>query len=341
MNRQIKFRIFFLASALMASSQTHAFVLSGQDWTWQPHPMGENFTICDTGANSINANEIAALQAAAQAWANVAIFDFTFGANACNAAPTFDGVNQISHGPLPASVWATTFWWWSNDDEIQEADIVFSDGSNGLTLSTANPTPPNQGDFQSIALHELGHVLSLGHAPPPAIMQASIPAGSQRRVLDPDDQNGIRAIYGADACDLAGLPCLTVNKILKHPDYNHLRLFNLTIDGVTVKANINSGSSGPQSVRPGSHTVSETGGTGTSLGAFGTVIGGDCAADGTITIATIAEGRKTCTITNYDNEGGCPSGRFCCEPGGGTEDCEPPGCSSACLSCSPPGGQCP
>jgi hypothetical protein len=35
-----------------------------------------------------------------------------------------------------------------------------------------------------------------------------------------------------------------VNKILKHPDHNHLRLFNLQIDGVTVRENINAGSSG-------------------------------------------------------------------------------------------------
>jgi probable HAF family extracellular repeat protein len=130
---------------------------------------------------------------------------------------------------------------------------------------------------------------------------------------------------------------LTVNKILKHPDHNHLRLFNLKIDGVTVKANINSGSSGPQTVSIGTHTVSETGAPSTPLSAFGTVIGGDCAADGTV---TLAEGdNKICTITNYDHFGGCPT--TCCEPGDGTEDCEPPHCSSACLRCSPPGGSCP
>jgi probable HAF family extracellular repeat protein len=130
---------------------------------------------------------------------------------------------------------------------------------------------------------------------------------------------------------------LTVNKILKHPDHNHLRLFNLQIDGVTVKEKINSGSSGPQTVSIGTHTVSETGAPGTPLSAFGTVIGGDCAADGTV---TLAEGdNKICTITNYDHLGGCPT--TCCEPGDGTEDCEPPHCSSACLRCSPPGGACP
>jgi alpha-tubulin suppressor-like RCC1 family protein len=113
---------------------------------------------------------------------------------------------------------------------------------------------------------------------------------------------------------------LTVVKILEHPDQHHLRLFNLRIDGVTVVTNLNGGSTGPRVVGPGSHSVSETGGTGTSLGAFGTVIGGDCAADGTV---SLAEGEsKTCTITNFDHEGGCSSEQHCCDPGDGTQQCK-------------------
>jgi hypothetical protein len=120
---------------------------------------------------------------------------------------------------------------------------------------------------------------------------------------------------------IAGTPLtqLTVRKILVHPDHNHLRLFNLMIDGVVVGANINSGISGPHRVNPGNHTVSEAGGTRTPLGAFGRVIGGDCAADGSINLAP--GDRKTCTITNYDNTGGCPLGSVCCEPGDGTQAC--------------------
>ena len=139
-------------------------------------------------------------------------------------------------------------------------------------------------------------------------------------------------------------PQLTVFKILKHPDANHLRLFNLQIDGVTVRANVNSGSTGPQTMSPGNHTVSEKGGTGTSLSDFGTVIGGDCAADGSVSLAP--GDFKTCTITNFDHSGGCrsagapPRRSVCCEPGDGTEDCQPPNCSSACQKCSPAGGEC-
>jgi hypothetical protein len=112
---------------------------------------------------------------------------------------------------------------------------------------------------------------------------------------------------------------------LVHPDHNQLRLFNLMIDGVVVRTNVNAGTA-PQRVSPGNHTVSETGGTGTSLSEFRTVIGGDCTADGTVNLAL--GDNKTCTITNYDNFGGCAIGKVCCDPGDGTE---------GCLRCGRPG----
>jgi hypothetical protein len=78
---------------------------------------------------------------------------------------------------------------------------------------------------------------------------------------------------------------------------NDTGLFNLRIDGVVLAANVgNNGSTGAQFVTIGSHTVSETAGTGTSLGDYTTVIGGDCAANGSVSLA--AGDNKTCTITN-------------------------------------------
>jgi hypothetical protein len=127
-----------------------------------------------------------------------------------------------------------------------------------------------------------------------------------------------------------GEPQLTINKFLVHPSTHHLRLFNLQIDGFTVRANVNGGSTGPQGVCPGNHTIGETGGTGTSLAQFHTVIGGDCAPDGTV---NLAQGdNKTCTITNFDNIGGCSGQSHCCEPGVGTQGCK---------RCVPPDRECP
>jgi alpha-tubulin suppressor-like RCC1 family protein len=129
-------------------------------------------------------------------------------------------------------------------------------------------------------------------------------------------------------------PYLNIRNILVHPDIHKRRLFNLRIDGVVVRANDNGGNSGFQVVSPATHTVSETGSTGTPIGAFGVVIGGDCAADGTVNLAPADQ--KLCTITNYDHEGGCldkgSKKSICCEPGDGAQ---------GCLVCSKPGQGCP
>lgn len=91
-------------------------------------------------------------------------------------------------------------------------------------------------------------------------------------------------------------PTLTVVKVLLPGD--DTGLFNLQIDGTTHAADVgDNGTTGPIAVNAGAvHTVSETAGTGTSLSDYVSTIGGDCAADGTVSLA-LAE-NKTCTITN-------------------------------------------
>jgi hypothetical protein len=106
---------------------------------------------------------------------------------------------------------------------------------------------------------------------------------------------------------------LTVNMFLEHPDRDFLRLFNLQIDGTTVRANLNGGSTGPQQVSAGIHTVGETDDTGPGAQCCKVVIGGDCAANGTVNLAPGE--RKTCTITNFDRFGGCRDEFRCCESG--------------------------
>jgi hypothetical protein len=76
-------------------------------------------------------------------------------------------------------------------------------------------------------------------------------------------------------------------------------LFNLRIDGATAGTGANVGDGGTTGFVPvnaGNHTVSETAGTNTTLSDYTTVIGGDCAANGTVSLALAQN--KTCTITN-------------------------------------------
>jgi hypothetical protein len=75
--------------------------------------------------------------------------------------------------------------------------------------------------------------------------------------------------------------------------------FNLTIDGRTAGSGANigcGGSTGAVAVAPGSYVVGETPAGDTDLGDYTTIIGGDCAADGSV---LVAQGdQATCTILN-------------------------------------------
>ena len=95
-------------------------------------------------------------------------------------------------------------------------------------------------------------------------------------------------------------PMLAVEKICVPS--NDGGLFNLTIDGQASADQPCGGRLGPVVVSPGVHHVGETAGTRTSLSSYTTFVGGDCAADGSVTVA--AGETKTCTITNVRNDEG-------------------------------------
>ena len=62
---------------------------------------------------------------------------------------------------------------------------------------SSNPTASNQVDLESVAVHEIGHNLGLGHSQVQnAIMFPSIPLGTTKRNLGQDDINGLQALYG-------------------------------------------------------------------------------------------------------------------------------------------------
>ncbi|KAL5722318.1 hypothetical protein ACHQM5_005854 [Ranunculus cassubicifolius] len=62
---------------------------------------------------------------------------------------------------------------------------------------STNPTSSSQTDLESVAVHEIGHVLGLRHSSNSgAIMYASLYPGEIKRDLQRDDVQGIQTLYG-------------------------------------------------------------------------------------------------------------------------------------------------
>ncbi|KAJ4729246.1 metalloendoproteinase 2-MMP-like [Melia azedarach] len=128
------------------------------------------------------------IQRAFQRWADVSQFTFQEATEA-NQANIVIGFYSKDHGdnyPFdgPGMVLAHAFS--PTDGRFHyDADENWSSNPSG-----------NQADLESVAVHEIGHLLGLGHSMDPnAIMFAEIPAGTVKRDLTQDDIDGIRALY--------------------------------------------------------------------------------------------------------------------------------------------------
>ena len=72
--------------------------------------------------------------------------------------------------------------------------------------------------------------------------------------------------------------------------------FGLQIDGQTKATGGNGATTGAVAVDDGAHSVGEVGAAGTDLSHYESSIGGDCAANGSVTLAP--GDNKVCVITN-------------------------------------------
>ncbi|KAJ6877764.1 metalloendoproteinase 1-like [Populus alba x Populus x berolinensis] len=102
------------------------------------------------------------------------------------------------------SVCSNAFKKWSDVSQL-----TFQEASDGASANidgrlhfdaeekwSANPAM-DQFDLESVAVHEIGHLLGLDHSSDSnAVMYSGIPSGTKKRDLAQDDIDGIHALYG-------------------------------------------------------------------------------------------------------------------------------------------------
>ena len=171
---------------------------NGQKWfdTW---PVVE-YRINDSGSPGDGCT-LTALQNAADTWSNAgAKFSYSYaGPHSRIGSFAYNMVNEITWYDLGSSstLAQATWWFYSSTGEIFEADMVFN---TNHVWSTLPQTPAGAFDVETVALHEFGHWLSLGHSSVyEAVMWPSY-KGTQR-TLHTDDIAGITYIYGAAATE--------------------------------------------------------------------------------------------------------------------------------------------
>lgn len=184
-----------------------------------------------------------AIQAALQTWTDVATSNFSFLYQAETASTAYgenDGMNLIclgALGPGYESTLALNTFWYTAQGQLLDSDIKFNDLFTWATDSSAMAH-----DVQTIAVHELGHSLSLADlyeaGDKTKIMYYSLSTGEIKRALQQDDKDGITYLYSGGASTTSstttvpssttttGRPC-PAQKALgeNNPDLENLRAF--------------------------------------------------------------------------------------------------------------------
>jgi hypothetical protein len=180
------------------------YVLCGRDWTYQSDPMGESYKInanCQDGQAGDANSQRTQIQNGANVWNDAgADFEFTYGGTSTQTYVQYNGTNLVYFDTTPpdgGGYLAATYSWF-NGNNILECDVVFDDqhwvwwnGSGGCY---------GYFDIWSVAAHEFGHFLCLGHSGFYwATMYYAIGScETHPRTLYFDDIDGIMAIYGTE-----------------------------------------------------------------------------------------------------------------------------------------------
>lgn len=212
-----------VVAALVTETPAAAYLklgtmLNGQvvDVTWQQQPI--RYFVSDYAGNGVSAADLrGALARAAATWSGVdsATVRFEFQGMTAALPEVVDGrttIGFLDRPDLDQVLGVTSFLLDSTTGAIVEADVFFN---SRFVWSVSAEGTPGRVDLESVALHELGHLLGLGHsaigetertssgnrrllATGASMFPIAMMAGSvAERVLHPDDVAGVSDLYPA------------------------------------------------------------------------------------------------------------------------------------------------
>lgn len=167
---------------------------------WRYNPAGQPAGVTTDQA-------VSALQKAFSAWsAGCQLRDEYLGTTSATVIKK-DGVTAIGWGDAKGFSGYTNFWWDGNY-QINEGDIVFS-----------AEKVPNATELQTIAVHEIGHLLGLSHSDQPRSIMFSNPYHSEKYLIQPkgDDFSVCTLLYGSSG--LVSYPDLGARPVQAQPGY--------------------------------------------------------------------------------------------------------------------------
>lgn len=208
------FPMLMAATCSVLISEAGAYVLNGLRWPDPTATMYPGFTLNGATTSASGTSWNAAFNQAITIWNNAQVsFDLvssTPGSDPCAGVDSdgdglidfpsdgirngagfnsFDCYDPFGDGTLAVTI---SYYFTDKPDEVVEADIVFNSNEDWDVYSGTLGVGPT--DFRRVAVHELGHVMGLGHEETvTAIMH---PYVSNLEVPQADDITGLAAIYG-------------------------------------------------------------------------------------------------------------------------------------------------
>ncbi|KAG8072341.1 hypothetical protein GUJ93_ZPchr0006g42060 [Zizania palustris] len=166
---------------------------------WPPFRRNLRYAITATSATTIDRATLSTVFARAfSRWAAVTNLRFTEIASASNADITIGfysgdhGDGEAFDGPL--GTLAHAFSPTNGRFHLDAAEAWVADGDVSRLSSVGSAV-----DLESVAVHEIGHLLGLGHSSvPDSIMYPTIRTGTRKVNLESDDVLGIQSLYGTN-----------------------------------------------------------------------------------------------------------------------------------------------